>query len=64
MGRNDLLSSLNLGTLVIGALIVILALVFFLRKRSNRHSMDGRQERNVAADLDAGREAPDHSPRA
>ena len=63
MQSTGFLSSLNLGTLVIGLVIVILALVFFLRKRSNRHPLEGRQERNVAADLDAGREPPDHLPR-
>lgn len=64
MGRNDLLSSLNLGTLVVGVVILIAALLYFMRKRSNRHSMDGRQERNVGADLDAGKKAPDHSRRS
>jgi hypothetical protein len=60
MSRNELLPSLNLGTLVIVFVIVALAFAFYLRKRSNRHPLDGRQERNVAKDLDAGREAPDH----
>ncbi|HVF95199.1 MAG TPA: hypothetical protein VM900_12875 [Sphingomonas sp.] len=63
MTRNDFLASLNLSTLVIVALVVAVAFAYFLRKRSNRHPLEGRQERNVAADLDAGREAPDHSPR-
>lgn len=59
----DFLSSLNLMTLVVGFLVVAGGFVFFLRKRSNRHPMAGRDERNVGADLDAGRAAPDHSPR-
>ncbi|MEN2786662.1 hypothetical protein ACFOKI_01820 [Sphingomonas qilianensis] len=58
------LSSLNLGTLVIVVVIVAIGFAYFLRKRSNRHPLDGREERNVARDLDAGREPPDHSPRA
>jgi hypothetical protein len=49
--------------LVSGALFAAIMLAIFLRKRSNRHPMEGRQERNVGADLDAGRKAPDHSPR-
>jgi len=63
MTRDGFLASLNLGTLVIVALVVAIAFAFFLRKRSNRHPLEGRQERNVGADVDAGREAPDHSPR-
>lgn len=63
MPKNDFLASLNLGTLVIVALIVAAGFAYFLRKRSNRKPLDGRRERNVAADLDAGRKAPDHSPR-
>jgi membrane protein implicated in regulation of membrane protease activity len=63
MTRTGFLASLNLGTLVIVAAIVAIAFAYFLRKRSNRHPLEGRQERNVGADLDAGRKAPDHSPR-
>ena len=63
MSSTGFLSSLNLGTLVIVFLIVALGFAYFLRRRSNRHPMEGRQERNVAEDLDAGRDAPDHSPR-
>jgi LPXTG-motif cell wall-anchored protein len=59
----EYLSSQNLMILVAGALVLAIALAWFLRKRSNRHPMEGRQERNVGADLDAGRKAPDHSPR-
>lgn len=62
MSRTDFLSSLNLGTLVIVFLVVAAAFVYFLRKRSNRRPLEGREERNVAADLDAGRAAPDNSP--
>lgn len=64
MSRGELLSSLNLMTLVVVFLVVAAAFIFFLRKRSNRHPLDDRQERNVGADLDANRAAPDHTPRA
>ncbi|WP_448658041.1 hypothetical protein ACPVPU_11325 [Sphingomonas sp. CJ99] len=64
MSGTDFLSSLNLTTLVVVALIAAIGLALFLRRRSNRHSLDGKQERNVAADLDAGRAAPDHLPPA
>ncbi len=63
MARNDFLASLNLGTLMVVLVIAAVALIIFLRRRSNRHPLDGREERNVGADLDAGRKAPDHSPR-
>ena len=63
MASTGFLASLNQYTLWIGVIIIAVALVYFLRKRSNRHPMEGRQERNVGADLDAGRKAPDHSPR-
>ena len=63
MHKTDLLSSLNLGTLVIVLVIVVIGLIYFRRKRSNRHPMDGRAERNVAEDIDAGRDAPERSPR-
>lgn len=64
MSNGGFLSSLNLMTLVVVFLIVAGAFVFFLRKRSNRHPLEGRQERNVGADLDANNAAPDHTPRA
>lgn len=63
MSKTGFLASLNLGTLVIFLIIVAIGFAFFLRRRSNRHPLEGRQERNVAQDLDAGREPPDHSPR-
>lgn len=63
MSTFEYLASQNLMILVTGFLVAAAALAFFLRKRSNRHPMEGRQERNVGADLDAGRKAPDHSPR-
>jgi LPXTG-motif cell wall-anchored protein len=63
MSRIDFLSSLNLVTLIIVVAIAAIGLALFLRRRRNRHPLDGRAERNVAADLDAGRAAPDHSPR-
>ena len=64
MSRPEFLSSLNLMTLIGVFVIVAIAFVIFLRKRSNRHPLEGRQERNVGADLNADRAAPDHSPRA
>jgi hypothetical protein len=63
MTPSTFLSSLNLATLVIVLVVVAFALAYFLRKRSNRHPMEGREERNVARDLDAERDPPDHSPR-
>ena len=63
MSSTDFLSSLNLFTLVAVLAVVGIALLLFLRKRSNRHPLEGRQERNIARDLDAERDAPDHSPR-
>ncbi len=63
MSSHGFLASLNLGTLVIGFLVVAAALVYFLRRRSNRHPLEGRQERNVGQDINAGQEPPDHSPR-
>ncbi len=63
MTSSGFLSSLNLGTLVIGVVIVAIGFLIFLRRRSNRHPMEDRQERNVAKDLDERREPPNHSPR-
>lgn len=64
MSSSTFLSSLNLGTLVIVVVIVAIGFAYFLRRRSNRHPLEGREERNIARDLDAGNEPPDHSPRA
>lgn len=61
--NSGFLASLNLGTIVIAVLIVGAILLFFIRKRSNRHSMEGREHRNVGADIDAGRDAPAESRR-
>lgn len=63
MAPTEFLSAQNLMTLIAVFVIAAAAFMFFLRKRSNREPMEGRQERNVGADLDAGRKAPDHSPR-
>ncbi len=63
MSLSEMLPSLNLMTLLIPLVIVAIGFAYFLRKRSNRHPMEGRQERNIAADLDAGRGADDRSPR-
>lgn len=63
MHTTGFLASLNLGTLVIVFVAVAIGFAYFLRKRSNRHPLEGRQERNVARDLDAGRAAPDELPR-
>ncbi|UZK66672.1 hypothetical protein [Sphingomonas sp. M1-B02] len=62
MSSTDFLSSLNLMTLVIVVIVVAIGFAFFLRKRRNRHPLDGQEERNVARDLDAGKSAPDHLP--
>jgi preprotein translocase subunit SecG len=63
MSTFEYLASQNMMILVTAFLVVAISFAYFLRKRSNRHPMEGRQERNVGADLDAGRKAPDHSPR-
>jgi len=63
MSSTGFLSSLNLTTLVIVVVIVGIAFAWFLRHRSNRRPMEGRQHRNIAKDVDKGRDAPDHSPR-
>ena len=63
MAEAGFLASLNLGTLVIVLLIAAVLFALFMRKRSNRHPMEGRKERNVGADIDAGVKAPDHSER-
>ena len=62
MSSSGFLSSLNLATLVIVLVIVAIGFAYFLRRRSNRRPMEGRQHRNIAKDVDSGREAPDHSP--
>ncbi|PCD03516.1 hypothetical protein COC42_03850 [Sphingomonas spermidinifaciens] len=62
MARTDFLASLNLTTLVIVLAVAAVMLLLFLRRRSNAHPLEGREERNVARDLDAGRPAPGHSP--
>ncbi len=61
MSHTTFLSSLSIGTLGIGVLIVAIAFAYFLRRRSNRQPMAGREHRNIAKDLDAGKSAPDHS---
>lgn len=58
MSRTGFLASLNLGTLIIVFLIVAAAFAFFMRRRANRHPLDGHRERNVAEDLDASRGPP------
>jgi hypothetical protein len=58
MSKSELLPFLNLGTLLIVLVVAAIGFAIFLRKRSNRHPMEGIRERNVAADLDAGRAAP------
>ncbi|WP_199035023.1 hypothetical protein [Sphingomonas mollis] len=63
MSSSNFLASLNLGTLVVVFLIAAIGFALFLRRRSNRHPMEGREERNVGEHIDAGVEPPDHSPR-
>lgn len=62
MSNVGFLSSLSLVTLLIVLGVAAISLVVFLRKRSNRHPLEGKQERNVAADIEAGKSAPDYSP--
>jgi hypothetical protein len=63
MSNSGLLSSLNLVTLIGVLVVVAIGFAYFLRRRSNRHPLEGHEERNIASDLDAHRDAPDHSPR-
>lgn len=63
MSSSGFLSSLNLVTLVGVFAAVAIGFIYFLRRRSNRHPLEGREERNIAQDLDAARDAPDHLPR-
>lgn len=63
MSPHGFLSSLNLMTLVVVLVIVVFSYAYFMRKRSHRKPMEGRQERNIAKDIDAGRPPPDRSPR-
>ena len=62
MASTSFLGALNLTTLVIVAVVVAIGFAFFLRRRSNRHPLENREERNIARDLDQGRPAEDHSP--
>lgn len=62
MYTGDFLASLNLGTLLIVFLVVAVGLFIFLKRRRNRHPLEGRSERNIARDLDAGRAAPRETP--
>jgi hypothetical protein len=61
MSSTTFLSSLSLGTMVIALLIAAIAFAWFLRRKSNRQGMSGRQHRNIAKDLDRGQSPPDHS---
>lgn len=63
MNTSEVLPSLIFMTLGITLLAAIAALLIFRRKKSNRHPLEGREERNVGADLDAGIAAPEHSPK-
>ena len=59
LSKSELLPFLNLGTLISVLVIAAIGFAYFMRKRSNRHPMEGIRERNVGADLDAGRAAPE-----
>jgi hypothetical protein len=63
MPAHHILSLLSLATLGIVLLIAAAGFVYFIRRKSNRDPMNGRQERNIAKDLDGGQEPPNHSPR-
>jgi len=47
MNRTELIGMLSIGRIAIVVLVLALVLYFFLRKRENRHSMDGKRERNI-----------------
>ncbi len=60
MSRSDLLPLLNLTTLIVFALILLGVLLLFLRKRSNRHPMEGQHEENIAKRIDESRDTREH----
>ena len=47
MSSGHPISVLMLGTLIVAALIIGIALIRFLSKRRNRHPMSGERERNI-----------------
>lgn len=55
-----LLSSLNIFTLVVVAAVLLAALLFFLRKKGNRHPMEGQREENIAERIDDSRPKREH----
>ena len=57
---NRLLSSLNIFTLVAVAAALLAYLLFFLRKKRNRHPMEGQPEENIAERIDESRNTRDH----
>lgn len=57
---NWFLSSLNIFTLVVVAAFLLASLLFFLRKKQNRHPMKGQPEENIAKRIDEARETRKH----
>lgn len=47
MGTDGAVGSLMFMTLGIALIVAVLALLWFRRKRGNRHPMDGVRERNI-----------------
>ena len=59
MSKTELLSGLNLFTLVIVAAVLLAYLLFYLRKKRNRHPMEHQREENIAERIDEGRTPTD-----
>lgn len=48
------ISLLLVGTFAVVAIVLVLLIIGVMRKRSNRHPMDGQRERNIAEIRDEG----------
>ena len=57
MSTNELVPGLGLSTLLIVLAVAAVIFLLFMRRRSNRHPMEGERERNVARDIDQGRDS-------
>ena len=58
MLMNEMVPSLMFATLGLGLLVLVVILVMFLRRRSNRHPMDDQPDRNVSKEIDRGDRGP------
>ncbi len=62
MNNPSMLMSLNLMTLGAVLLILIGSFLWFMRKRSNRHPMEGQPERKIGEHLDRMEAKADEHP--